>query len=127
MELKKRPIIKSKRVGNIGSNLPPSNGSFEKNITTTILPYVAEKGIIRYVPRGIAGAPKLQVKGLGSRGNSRMQITNMKDFTNKKYMTFDGERADMLCKTNPKTFNTSSALMITAEMRGIKYTCNLNE
>lgn len=126
-KLKKRPIIKSKRVGNIGSKLPPSNGSFEKNITTTILPYVAEKGIIRYVPRGIAGAPKLQVKGLGSRGNSRMQITNMKDFTNKKYMTFDGERADMLCKTNPKTFNTSSALMITAEMRGIKYTCNLNE
>ena len=56
-----------------------------------------------------------------------MQITNMKDFANKKYMTFDGERADMLCKTNSKTFNTSSALMITAEMRGIKYTCNLNE
>lgn len=126
-KLKKRPVIKSKKVGNIGSKLPPSNGSFEKNITSTILPYIAEKGIIRYVPKGIAGAPKLQVKGLGSRGNSRMQITNMKDFANKKYMTFDGERADMLCKTNSKTFNTSSALMITAEMRGIKYTCNLNE
>ena len=126
-KLKKRPAIKSKKVGNIGSKLPPSNGSFEKNITTTILPYVAEKGIIRYVPKGIAGAPKLQVKGMGSRRNSRMQITNMKDFANKKYVTFDGERADMLCQTNQKTFNTSSALMITAEMRGIKYTCNLNE
>ena len=126
-KLKKRPVISSRRIGAIGRGLPPNNGSFEKNMVTSLMPYIAEKGVIRYVPRGISGAPKLQVKGAGSRGSGRMQIVNMKDFGRKKDIKFDGERADILCDTYPNIMNTSSSLEITAEINGIRYICNLNE
>ena len=125
--LKKRPVVESKKIGAIGEKRLSSNGSFEKNMMTSILPYIAEKGDIRYVPKGIAGAPKLQVKGVGSRGSGSMQVVNMRDFGKKKNIKFDGERADMLCDTYPKMMNTSSSLEITTEINGVKYICNLNE
>ena len=125
-KLKKRPVIYSKVIGSYVRRPQPTNGDFQKNRMSTVLPYVAEKGVIRYVPRGIPGAPKLQVKGIKGR---RMQITNMKDFGKKKNITFDGERVDRL-QEEPryqKKFDTSSGLTITAEINGTKYTCNLNE
>lgn len=125
-KLKKRPTVTSKKVGSYEKSPKPTNGNYEKNTLTTFLPYVAEKGTIRYVPKGIAGAPKLQVKG--SKGK-RMEITNVKDFAKKKNITFDGERADRLFEEprNQKKFVASSGLMMTAEINGIKYTCSLNE
>lgn len=125
-KLKKRPIIYSKVIGSYGKRPQPTNGDFQKNRMSTFLPYVAEKGVIRYVPKGIPGAPKLQVKGIKGR---RMQITNMKDYGKKKNITFDGERADKL-QEEPryqKKFDTSSGLTVTTEINGTKYTCNLNE
>ncbi len=125
-KLKKRPIIYSRVIGSYDRRPQPTNGDFQKNGISTVLPYVAEKGIIRYVPRGIPGAPKLKVKGIKGR---RMQITNMRDFRRKNYITFDGERVDRL-QEEPRyqnKFDTSSGLTVTAEINGTKYTCNLNE
>ena len=125
-KLKKRPMVTSKKIGSYERPPKPTNGNFEKNRLYTFLPYVSEKGTIRYVPKGIAGAPKLQVKG--SKGR-RMEITNIKDFAKKKNITFDGERADRLFEEprNQKKFVASSGLTMTAEINGIKYTCSLNE
>lgn len=125
-KLKKRPMVTSKKIGSYERPPKPTNGDFQKNQLYTFLPYVAEKGVIRYVPKGIAGAPKLQVKG--SKGR-RMEITNVRDFAKKKNITFDGERADRLFEEprNQKKFVASSGLTMTAEINGIKYTCSLNE
>ncbi len=124
-KLKKRPLVRSKIIGSYMKPPKPTNGQYTKKTITTFLPYVAEKGSIRYVPKGIAGAPKLQVKG--AKGG-RMEVTNFKEFGKKKNIQFDGERADRLVEdTGGRKFIASSGLTMTSEINGVKYTCSLNE
>lgn len=124
-KLKKQPVIEYKKSTSIGGKTAKVNGSFEKNILYTIIPYVDEKGEIRYVPKG---APRLEVRGVGSRRNNMMKITNMRDFKNKNNIKFDDERVDLLCQEPKyqKVFNAKASLTIKSEIRGIKYTCTLN-
>lgn len=115
--LKKKPIIE-RSSNEPGVILTDVRGNYSKFFTSTIIPYVPEKGIIKVVPAGVAGVPKLAVKGI--RGK-RMSITNIKAFAGKEYITFDGES---IPKDYPnKQMNTSAGITVCVERNGCTHTC----
>lgn len=84
--LKKRPTIYEIARG-IGGRDNEYRGSFEKNVLSTFIPYKAETGTIRYVPRGIAGFTSLRVKAAGRNG---IIITNLSSLSKNSNLEFDG-------------------------------------
>lgn len=117
--LKKKPHINCVPE-ELGLMPKTGKGKFEKILSSTIIPYVPQRGTITYVPQGVTGAPKLKVKG--AKGG-RMSITNARDFGNKEYITFDGEKMDK----EVKEYNTSAGVMVVVRKTGWKYTCTLNQ
>lgn len=88
-----------------GEKRKDRNGVIEKNLLSTIIPYVSQTGSIKYVPKGVTGCPPLSVKAIK---HHRMSITNVKAFAGKDYITFDGETI----KKEVKKFETGAGVSI---------------
>ena len=117
--LKKRPYVECipKHPGNKRQD---SKGLVEKSLLSTILPYVAQKGTIRYVPKGVYGAPVLKVKGIKKR---RMRITNISVFEKSPNITFNGEAITPDCKR----FDTGAGVNIEMVTKEWRYLCTPNQ
>lgn len=113
--LKKKPYIKCVP-SELGADRKDREGLVEKNLASTIIPYVSQKGKIKYVPRGVTGAPALAVKAIKGR---RMSITNIKAFANKDYITFDGTTI----QKDINKFETGAGVCIKVNRNGWTYTC----
>jgi hypothetical protein len=117
--LKKKPYIKCVP-DELGAERKDRNGLVEKNLLSTIIPYVAQTGKIKYVPQGVSGPPIMEVKGIKNR---RMVITNIKAFVGKDYITFDGTP---IKKDDPR-FATSAGVQIRVQKNGWTYHCTPNQ
>jgi len=92
-------------------------GKVDKKTLTVILPFIAEEGTIRYVPKGVTGAVRLEVKAAG---DNKMLITNAKSFTAKNATRINGMPVD-----NYKKKKVSAGISIEFEDINYKYTCSL--
>lgn len=117
--LKSHPYIKC--IPNApGTKRKDRTGVVEKNLFSTIIPYVSQRGTIKYVPRGVSGAPHMLVRAIKRR---RMTLTNIKAFAGKDYITFDGETIKKDCKK----FDTGAAVTIRIKRGEWTYECNPNQ
>jgi len=115
--LKKRPEIECKPT----TPMPqpqPSNGRYEKIPSYTFLPFVAQRGTIRFTPRGVFGAPKLKIRGAGG---GMMMIMNIKDYAGKQHIKFDGLAIE---KGEKKPRYKSPSMSISATIEGMTYNCD---
>lgn len=118
--LKSRPEIEyTSKIGAKKKNY--SKGKFTKKTASVILPYVPERGTIKYLPPGIAGGPVLQVKAVGGQ---RMEITNTRAFEGKRDITFDGQYVE---KGVRKNLVKTAGLMIVVDNTGAKCKCFCNK
>lgn len=117
--LKRKPHIKCKPE-ELGMKRREANGLMEKSFASTILPYVSQTAKIKYVPKGVTGAPPLEVKAIKRR---RMAITNIKAFYKKPHIILDGTTI----KEDIKRYETSAGLQIVVKKTGWTYTCTLNQ
>jgi hypothetical protein len=117
--LKKKPYIKC-IPSEPGEKRKDRNGSVEKSLVSTLIPYIPQTGTIKYVPKGVTGAPPLAVKAIKRR---RMTLTNIKAFAGKEYITFDGEAIKKDCKK----FDTGAAVTIRVKREQWTYVCNPNQ
>ena len=113
-KLKKSPLVtaKPKMPGKKGGEY---TGKFEKKRITVILPYVPERGIIRFVPKGVVGARTLEVKAVGS---NRMEIVNTASFEGNKSVKINGDVV-----TSFKGRKIPGGVSIEFEDQQWKYTC----
>ena len=117
--LKKKPHIKC-IPSEPGEKRKDRNGVIEKNLLSTIIPYVPQTGSIKYVPKGVTGCPPLSVKAIK---HHRMSITNIKAFAGKDYITFDGETI----KKDIKKFETGAGVSIRVKRGEWTYVCSPNQ
>lgn len=117
--LKKKPYIKCVP-SEPGEKRKDRNGEYEKNLLSTILPYVPQTGKIKYVPKGVTGAPPMMVRGIKSR---RMALSNFKAFIGKDYITFDGAAM----KKDIKKYETGAGLTVRTKRGDWTYHCTLNQ
>lgn len=117
--LKKKPYVKCVPE-ELGAQRKDRNGSTEKSLASTIIPYIPQTGKIKYVPKGVTGAPALEVRGIK---NKRMTITNISAFAGKEYITFDGTAIKKDCKS----FDTSAGVQIRVQKNGWTYHCTPNQ
>lgn len=117
--LKKKPYIKC-IPSEPGEKRKDRNGVIEKNLLSTIIPYVPQTGSIKYVPKGVTGCPLLSVKAIK---HHRMSITNVKAFAGKDYITFDGEAI----KKEVKKFETGAGVSIRVKRGEWTYVCSPNQ
>lgn len=118
--LKRKPLISG--MPNMPGLIPNEvKGKFEKSLASTIIPYVAQKGTIKFVPSGVAGVPKLNVKGIKGK---RMSITNIKTFAGKDHITFNGESIEK--GYSKRSYDTSAGITISVTVKDWTYTCQPN-
>ena len=117
--LKKKPYIKC-IPSEPGEKRKDRNGVVEKKLITTLVPYMAQKGTIKYVPKGVTGCPIMAVKGIKRR---RMTLTNVKAFAGKEHITFDGEAI----KKETKKFETGAGVSIRVKRTEWTYICSPNQ
>ena len=117
--LKRKPYIKCVP-SEPGEKRKERSGLYEKNLLSTVIPYVAQKGTIKYVPKGVTGCPPMAVKAVKRR---RMVLTNLKAFTGKDYITFDGESV----KKEQKRFETGAGVTVRVKRGTWTYTCSPNQ
>ena len=101
--LKRRPKITKIPVG-----LGPKSydvGSMRKYLSSTLIPYRAQRGEIRAAPLGISPAvPVLKVKAAGQNG---MWLLNTSAYAGKKYISFDGDWIEEKTSKNKKIFSST--------------------
>jgi hypothetical protein len=112
--LKKKPYIRCVPT-ELGAERKDRNGSVEKNLLSTIIPYAPQKGTIKFVPKGVTGVPTMQVRAIKRR---RMSVTNIKSYIGKN-ITFDGSTIKKDCKK----FEISAGVILKVEKNGWKYMC----
>lgn len=117
--LKRKPYIKC-IPSEPGEKRKDRNGMVEKNLLSTIIPYVPQTGTIKYVPKGVTGCPIMAVRAVKRR---RMVLTNMKSFVGKDNITFDGEAI----KKELKKFETGAGVSIRVKRGEWTYVCNPNQ
>ncbi len=117
-KLKKKPNI-DQSSSTPGVVLGPAKGRYDTDLISTILPYVAQRGEIKFVPSGVTGVPRLKVKAIK---NKRMKITNLNDYAGKDYITFNGESIEK----GRRSMDTSAGIMISVEKNGCTYACTPN-
>ena len=114
--LVKRPAIECSP-NRPGIKAVSTKGKFNKFKLSTITPYRAERGTIKYAPPGVS-APILKVRGAGSNG---MLITNVRDFGGKDHITFDGVPVD---KEKTKPMRIGPGTVIAVITKDVTYTCS---
>lgn len=115
-KLARRPLIKGDSLDPRFSP-PDAKGLYEKKLLYSLLPYAAERGKIKFVPPGTAGASKIQIKAARDGG---VWMTNPQAFAGKQNITFNG----MPIPEKPKKrvrFNVNN--MIAYKQDKITYTC----
>lgn len=119
-KLKKTPKINCE--SNVGMRKTwEVKGRYVKNRATVVLPYLAETGTIRFLPKGVSGVPALKIKAVGS---NRMEIVNTKSYIGKKNVTFDGSPVE---EKQKKNLRKTAGMRVKYETRDADYTCVLNK
>jgi len=115
--LKKRPLIHCTPMG-IGGGAPVDNhGAFSKDLSSTLIPYRAETGTLRYVPSGVTGFPSLTLRAAGGNG---VFITNTRALAGRSSLEIDG----MSIPEDVRSMIRKSANMnITATTKPMMYEC----
>ena len=118
-KLKRNPLISCE--SNVGVHREwEVKGKFTKKTMSTLIPYKAETGVIKYLPRGVTGAPALKVKAIG--GN-KMELSNTKEFVDRENITFNG-----LPVTNAKKkLSLTAGARVRFDTKEASYTCLLNK
>ncbi len=114
--LKRRPTIDcspNKR----GVHAATANGKYVKKLSSTIIPYKAERGTIKFVPQGAPGVAQLQVKAAGGSG---MLIMNVKSYAGKDNVQFNGSPLE---EGRTKPYPISAGTLITVDTKEFTYTC----
>lgn len=115
-KLKKMPEISCKP--NIpGKRLWTAKGRFSKSRLSTLIPYKAETGTLRFLPSGVSGVPVMKLKAAG--GN-RMEIVNTKAYGGKTALTIDGVPVS---KDAKKNLRKSAGTIIKYSTKDTDYTC----
>lgn len=117
--LKKKPYIKC-IPSEPGEKRKDRNGVINKNLVSTLIPYIPQTGTIKYVPKGVTGCPAMAVRAIKHR---RMTLTNVKAFAGKDYITFDGEAI----KKDVKKFETGAGVSIRVKRGEWTYICSPNQ
>lgn len=101
---------------------PPASGRFTKTPSSVLIPYRAERGVIRFLPNSASGSlPPLKVKAVGS---NRMEVTNTMAYKNNKSISFDGKYIDDNVKKN---LRTGAGLKIVVDGSAKVYSTKLNQ
>ena len=118
--LKKSPTITAvpTAIGYTGGTYP---GKFTKDTASVILPFVAEKGTIRFVPKTVRGIPALKVKGAGGR---KMNIMNIQSYAGKDHITFNG---NPIPEGTKKPLKVGGGLLVEVATAGKRYSCQTNQ
>lgn len=95
-------------------------GRFVKHTASTVIPYKAQTGHIRFVPTSVSGVPQLKVKACGS---NKMEVTNLEMFRGKNNILFNGEDID---KDDKKKKRFTAGLNMTYKTASADYECSLN-
>lgn len=119
-KLKGQPTIECKP-NKPGQKKYERKGRYLKNRITTLIPYKAETGTIKFIPSGVSGPAMLQVKATES--GRRMDVTNTSAYVNTKGLTFNGNQVDKIGKKNISL--TASALIV-YKTPDTTYSCTLN-
>ncbi len=116
-DLKRRPVIKGSPT-KPGMRDVESHGSYSKSTLSTLIPYKAETGTIKFMPRGVpGGGTAMKVKAAGSR---RMKIVNFKSYAGKENITFNGQPIPSAASKPPVY---TSGVIIKVTTPGMDYTC----
>lgn len=118
--LKRRPSIDCSP-NRPGIHQMTASGRFTKRLMSTVIPYRAEKGSIKFTPSGVAGVAALQVKAAGG---SAMYITNVKAYAGKDHITFNGSA---IPEETTKPVRISAGAMISVNTKEMTYTCVPNQ
>ena len=119
--IRSRPRIDCRPTGLYGQPYV-AKGSFSKKLMTTIVPYKAEKGTLRYTPPGVRGALPLELKA--TRKRNRMLVTNAKSIAGKDVVRFDGS---LLEKDQKKPFMIGIGTSIEAFSEDMHFICSMTE
>lgn len=117
--LKRRPYISCTPTG-LGQMATEGYGKVEKNLLSTVIPYAAQRGTIKYVPLGVMGFPIMEVKAMKRR---RMLLVNIAAFRGRNSVTFDGEPID----PEQRKFEFGAGVSIQADRDGWSYECSPNQ
>lgn len=118
--LKKRPSIDCSP-NRPGVHQMTASGRYTKRFITTLIPYKAEEGSIKFVPPGVAGVAVMQIKAAGG---SAMMVTNTRAYAGKDHITFNGSPVD---EGKTKPIRISAGAMISVNTREMTYTCIPNQ
>lgn len=118
--LKKRPFIHCTPMRIGGGATDDAHGTFTKDISSTLIPYKAETGTLRYVPRGVTGFPAINLKAAGGNG---VLITNTKSLAGRTSLEIDGMTIPEGIKT---TIRKSANMNISATTSTMLYECSPN-
>lgn len=118
--LKVRPLVKgTPKVA--GRKMEEGHGRYQKNLSSTLIPYIPETGSIKFLPGGVSGFPNLRVKATKNKG---MLLQNTRAFAGKKGIAIDG----MVIPPDPKKpMRLSASAQIKATVDGMEYKCILNQ
>ena len=119
-KLKRRPSIDCSP-NRPGIHQMTANGRYTKRFLTSLLPYKAEEGSIKFVPPGVAGVPVMQVKAAGGSG---MLLMNAKAYAGKEHITFNGTPIE---EGRVKPVRLSAGAMISVNTKEMTYTCVPNQ
>ena len=117
--LKNKPTITSVPTM-IGFTGGTDYGKYTKDMLKPFIPYVAETGIIRFLPKNVKGYQALRVKAAGGR---KMNVTNIRSYAGKDAIRFNGNPIPEGIK---KPMKFSAGLTIEVATAGKKYSCTLN-
>lgn len=116
-KLKKRPFIDC-RANKVGVHNTQSHGKYKKNLSSTLIPYKAETGLVVFSP-----SPHKKTAKLRAAGGSGIYITNTKAFAGKPEFTFNGMAIE---EGKTKPCRISSGSTISLQTTNFTYTCYLN-
>lgn len=118
--LKKSPAIEGEP-RRIGIRPSSERGSYFKDIASTLVPYKAETGSVRFAPRGIHGVPSLKVKACGG---GKMEIVNTSAFAGQESILFDGVSVP---ENVTKNLKKGAGMTVSVETAEMDYICKLNK
>ena len=117
--LKKKPEVTATSRGAIPRE-NKNEGKFTKDLMSTLIPYKAETGTIRFVPPGVSDFPNLKVRAAKDNG---MLILNTKAFAGNPNFVIKGSSIPVGVK---KLERITSNTGIVASTNRFIYTCNLS-
>lgn len=117
-KLKGQPTIECKP-NKPGQKKYTRKGRYLKNRLSTLVPYKAETGTIKFIPTGVSGPAVLQVKATES--GRRMEVTNTAGYANTKGLTFNGNLPD-----KHKNISLTASALIVYKTADTTYSCTLN-